>query len=285
MSFKAAIVQMRSTTNPAQNIAVMTELVSQAADQGAEYVQTPEMTGALVQNRAALQAILCDEDNDPVVAASSDLAVRHGIYLHVGSTAIRVFGGKIANRSFLFAPDGGIVARYDKLHMFDVDLDNGERWRESATYQAGNEAVVANLPFASLGLAICYDVRFAALFRAEAEAGANVLCVPAAFTRQTGEAHWHVLLRARAIENGAFVIAAAQGGPHEDGRETYGHSLIVDPWGRILAEANHDEPTVIVADIACDASRVARSKIPNLRNQKAFGVEKVTAVEHADEMR
>lgn len=285
MSFKAAIVQMRSTTNPAQNIAVMTELVSQAADQGAEYVQTPEMTGALVQNRAALQAILCDEDNDPVVAASSDLAVRHGIYLHVGSTAIRVSGGKIANRSFLFAPDGGIVARYDKLHMFDVDLDNGERWRESATYQAGNEAVVANLPFASLGLAICYDVRFAALFRAEAEAGANVLCVPAAFTRQTGEAHWHVLLRARAIENGAFVIAAAQGGPHEDGRETYGHSLIVDPWGRILAEANHDEPTVIVADIACDASRVARSKIPNLRNQKAFGVEKVTAVEHADEMR
>lgn len=285
MSFKAAIVQMRSTTNPAQNIAVMTELVSQAADQGAEYVQTPEMTGALVQNRAALQAILCDEDSDPVVAASSDLAVRHGIYLHVGSTAIRVSGGKIANRSFLFAPDGGIVARYDKLHMFDVDLDNGERWRESATYQAGNEAVVANLPFASLGLAICYDVRFAALFRAEAEAGANVLCVPAAFTRQTGEAHWHVLLRARAIENGAFVIAAAQGGPHEDGRETYGHSLIVDPWGRILAEANHDEPTVIVADIACDASRVARSKIPNLRNQKAFGVEKVTAVEHADEMR
>lgn len=285
MSFKAAIVQMRSTTNPAHNIAVMTELVSQAADQGADYVQTPEMTGALVQNRAALQAILCDEDSDPVVAASSDLAARHGIYLHVGSTAIRVSGGKIANRSFLFAPDGGIVARYDKLHMFDVDLDNGESWRESATYQAGNEAVVATLPFASLGLAICYDVRFPALFRAEAEAGANVLCVPAAFTRQTGEAHWHVLLRARAIENGAFVIAAAQGGRHEDGRETYGHSLIIDPWGRILAEATHDEPTVIVADIVCDASRVARSKIPNLRNQKAFGVERVTAVEHADEMR
>lgn len=276
---------MRSTTDPARNIADMTDLVAQAADQGAEYVQTPEMTGALVQNRAALQAILCEEDSDPVVAAASDLAVRHGIYLHVGSTAIRVDGGKVANRSLLFSPDGGIVARYDKIHMFDVDLDNGESWRESATYRAGGKAVVADLPFARLGLAICYDVRFPGVFRAEAEAGANVLSVPAAFTRQTGAAHWHVLLRARAIENGAFVIAAAQGGTHEDGRETYGHSLIVDPWGSILAEVPHDEPAVLVAEIDCDASRLARNKIPNLRSQKAFDVEKANAFETAGEMR
>ncbi len=285
MSFKAALVQMRSTMDPARNIAAMTDLVAQAADQGAAYVQTPEMTGALVSDRAALEAILCDENDDPVIAAASDLAVRHGLYLHVGSTAVRVDGGGIANRALLFAPDGATVARYDKIHMFDVDLDHGESWRESATYQAGGNGIVAALPFARLGLAICYDLRFPDLFRAEAEAGADVLSVPAAFTRQTGEAHWHVLLRARAIENGAFVLAAAQGGRHEDGRETYGHSLIVDPWGRIVAEAAHDEPAVIVAEIDREASRSARRKIPNLSNQRAFDVKMVTAIEPADVMR
>lgn len=272
--FIAAIVQMRSTTDPARNIADLTDLVAQAADQGAHYVQTPEMTGALVQDRKALGAILYDEEGDPVVAAAADLAVRHGLYLHIGSTAIASVGGKVANRSFLFAPDGRILARYDKIHMFDVDLDNGESWRESRTYQAGSRAVVASLPFARLGLAICYDVRFPALFRAEAEAGACVLTVPAAFTRQTGEAHWHVLLRARAIENGAFVIAAAQGGTHEDGRQTFGHSMIVDPWGKILAEIAHDEPAVATAEIDVEASRMARGKIPNLNNQRVFYVEK-----------
>src|SRR5690606_14182235 len=157
-----------------------------------------------------------------------------------GSTAIARSDGKVANRGFVFAPDGTLRATYDKIHMFDVDLDNGESWRESATYQPGNASTVVDLPFARLGLAVCYDLRFPQLFRAQAMAGAEVLTVPAAFTRQTGEAHWHVLQRARAIENGAIVIAAAQGGKHEDGRETYGHSLIVDPWGRVLAEADHD---------------------------------------------
>ncbi|MCR9139564.1 MAG: carbon-nitrogen hydrolase family protein [Alphaproteobacteria bacterium] len=281
-SFTAAIVQMRSTIDPSRNIADMSDLVARAAGNGAQYVQTPEMTGALVQDRTALMAMLHDEDNDPVVAASADLAVQHSIYLHVGSTAIAVSGGKVANRSFLFAPDGSVIARYDKIHMFDVDLDNGESWRESRTYEAGNNAVVACLPFAWLGLAICYDVRFPALFRNEAESGANVLTVPAAFTRQTGEAHWHVLLRARAIENGAFVIAAAQGGTHQDGRETYGHSMIIDPWGKVLAEIPHDEPAVATARIDVDASRVAREKIPNLRNQRAFDVEVTAEAKHAD---
>ncbi len=159
--------------------------------------------------------------------------------------------------------------------MFDVDLDNGESWRESATYEPGKETVIAELPFAKVGMAVCYDIRFPQLFRAQALAGANVITGPAAFTRQTGEAHWHVLQRARAIENGAFLISAAQGGVHEDGRETYGHSLIVSPWGKVLAEAAHDEPGVIVADIDVSESTAARAKVPNLKNAREFSV-KVT---------
>ncbi|MEX3011382.1 carbon-nitrogen hydrolase family protein [Hoeflea sp. TYP-13] len=268
--FRAAAIQMRSCMDPQRNIGDLTELVEEAVSKGADYVQTPEMTGALVRKRASLQAIIRDEADDPVVAAAAELAARHRIFLHIGSTAIAVKGGKIANRAFIFDPGGVTVARYDKIHMFDVDLDNGESWRESATYEPGRHATIAPLPFARLGLGICYDVRFPELFQKLALAGADVLSAPAAFTRQTGEAHWHVLLRARAIENGAFFIAAAQGGAHEDGRETYGHSMIVDPWGRILAEAEHDEPAVIVADIDPAASVEARNKIPNLRNRRTF---------------
>ena len=273
--FKAAAVQMRSGTDPARNIAAMEALVAEAVAAGADYVQTPEMTGALVRDKAQLRAILKQEAADPVVSAASALATRHRIYLHVGSTAIAVEDDKVANRGFLFAPNGGIAARYDKIHMFDVDLDNGESWRESAAYQSGRDGIIADLPFARLGFAICYDVRFPELFLKEAMAGANVLSLPAAFTRQTGRAHWHVLVRARAIENGAFIVAAAQGGDHEDGRETYGHSLIVDPWGRVLAEADHDEPAVIVAEIDCEASATARQKIPNLRNQNGFSIKQI----------
>jgi len=273
---------MRSGMDPQRNIKAMRALVSEAADAGAHYVQTPEMTGALVRDRATLQTILKDEAGDPVVDAAARLAAERGIYLHIGSTAIGVAGGKVANRAFLFSPDGAIVARYDKIHMFDVDLDHGESWRESATYEAGRHAVVADLPFGRLGFAICYDVRFPRLFRDEAVAGATVLTVPAAFTRQTGEAHWHVLVRSRAIENGAFVIAAAQGGTHEDGRETYGHSLIVDPWGRVLAEAGHDAPAVIVAEIDGGAALRARQKVPNLRNQSAFDLEQIEIPEPAE---
>ena len=202
----------------------------------------------------------------------SKLASELGVFLHIGSTAILCADGKLANRALLFGPDGATLAIYDKIHMFDVDLDNGESWRESAAYEPGTEAVVTEIDGARLGFAVCYDLRFPQLFRAEAQAGADLLSVPAAFTRQTGEAHWHVLLRARAIENGAYVVAAAQGGVHEDGRETYGHSLIVDPWGRIIAEAAHDEPAVIVAEIDPAQSAAARKKIPNLKNARDFAV-------------
>ncbi|MEZ2333888.1 carbon-nitrogen hydrolase family protein [Mesorhizobium sp. RCC_202] len=268
--FKAAAVQMRSGTSPERNAADMELLVRQAAGQGATYVQTPEMTGALIRDKQA--AVFATEDKDVVVATARRLAKELGIHLHIGSTAILRADGKLANRAFLFAPDGSVVAGYDKIHMFDVDLDNGESWRESASYEPGTEAVVADILGARLGFAVCYDLRFPQLFRAESMAGANVLTVPAAFTRQTGEAHWHVLLRARAIENGAYVIAAAQGGLHEDGRETYGHSLIVDPWGHIIAEAPHNEPGVIIAEIDPAQSPAARRKIPNLKNARDFAV-------------
>ncbi|MFZ1679590.1 MAG: carbon-nitrogen hydrolase family protein, partial [Rhizobiaceae bacterium] len=200
------------------------------------------------------------------------VAAACGVHVHVGSTAIAAADGRIANRAFLFAPGGGQIATYDKIHMFDVDLDGGESWRESATYAPGGECVVADIGLAKLGLGICYDIRFPQLFQAQANAGASVLSAPAAFTRQTGEAHWHVLQRARAIENGAFVLSAAQGGRHEDGRETFGHSLAVDPWGRVIAEADGDAPGIVYADIDPAQSAEARGKIPNLRNARAFAI-------------
>jgi len=275
--FKAAAIQMRSGTEPGRNARDFEALVREAAGKGATYVQTPEMTGAMVRDKAARAMAFKPEEKDETVAAARRLSAELGIFLHVGSTAILRDDGKIANRALLFAPDGALVARYDKIHMFDVDLDNGESWRESAAYEPGGEAVVADIGVAKLGFAICYDVRFPQLFRAEALAGAEVLSAPAAFTRQTGQAHWHVLQRARAIENGAFMISAAQGGLHEDGRETFGHSIIVDPWGKVLAEADHDEPGVIVAEIDTSLSSAARKKIPNLRNAREFGVAKVSA--------
>ncbi|MBU2107941.1 MAG: carbon-nitrogen hydrolase family protein [Alphaproteobacteria bacterium] len=268
--FTAAAIQMRSTMDPQRNAADFEALVREAAGKGARFVQSPEMTGAMVRDPEARRKIFRKEEDDLVAAAAMRLAAELGIHLHVGSTAILRDDGKVANRALLVSPKGAVLARYDKIHMFDVDLDNGESWRESAAYEPGCEAVVTDIGMAKLGFGICYDVRFPQLFRAQALAGANVLTVPAAFTRQTGEAHWHVLLRARAIENGAFLIAAAQGGQHEDGRETYGHSMIIDPWGRVLAEADHDEPGVIVAEIDTEQSAAARRKIPNLRNARDF---------------
>ncbi|THF55063.1 carbon-nitrogen hydrolase family protein [Ollibium composti] len=275
-AFKVAAIQMRSGTDPERNVADMERMVREAAGQGARYIQTPEMTGAMVRDAEARKAAFTTQDKDCVAAAAGRLAAELGVFLHVGSTAIRRADGKLANRALLYAPDGSLRASYDKIHMFDVDLDKGESWRESSAYEPGTEAVVTDLGEARLGFAICYDLRFPQLFRTEALAGADLLSVPAAFTRQTGEAHWHVLLRARAIENGAFVVAAAQGGVHEDGRETYGHSLIVDPWGRVLAEADHAEPGVIVAEIDAAQSAAARAKIPNLKNAREFTLETVT---------
>jgi predicted amidohydrolase len=280
--FIAAAIQMRSGTDVRRNAAIFENMVRDAAANGATYVQTPEMTGALMRDKAALSATLQPEERDVIAMSAARLAGDLGIHLHVGSTAIARIDGKVANRAFLFGPDGGRIATYDKIHMFDVDLDHGESWRESATYESGTEAVVADLPFAKLGFAVCYDLRFPQLFRAEALAGAEVLTVPAAFTRQTGEAHWHALLRARAIENGAWVVAAAQGGLHEDGRETYGHSLVVDPWGRVVAELANDEPGIVYAEIDTAAVAEARKKIPNLRNDREFAVTTVApAARHA----
>jgi predicted amidohydrolase len=216
--FTAAVLQMRSGLEPEANVAALEALVAEAVASGANYLQSPEMTGMVQRDRAELMQRLRGEDDDLVLAAAARLARQHRVYLHVGSTAIALDDGKVANRAVLYAPDGTLKARYDKIHMFDVDLDNGESWRESRTYRPGERAALADLQFADgsarLGFAVCYDMRFPQLFREEALAGAEILTAPAAFTRQTGEAHWHVLLRARAIENGAYVIAAAQGGVH-----------------------------------------------------------------------
>ncbi|MDR7145534.1 carbon-nitrogen hydrolase family protein [Rhizobium sp. BE258] len=277
MVFKAAAVQMCSGVDPARNAMSMARLVREAAAQGATYIQTPEMTGMLQRDRAAAKAVLRGEADDIIVRTASELAAELGIHMHVGSTAIALDDGKMANRGFLFGPDGKVLNRYDKIHMFDVDLDNGESWRESAAYRPGSEARVVSLPFAEMGFTICYDVRFPALFRAQAVAGAEVITVPAAFTKQTGEAHWEILLRARAIENGVFVIAAAQAGVHEDGRETFGHSMIIDPWGRVLASAGGTGEAVIVADIDPAAVKAAHDKIPNLKNGREFSIEKIPA--------
>jgi predicted amidohydrolase len=272
MTFKAAAIQMCSGVDPARNAGTMVRLVREAAAQGATYVQTPEMTGALQRDRAAMKAALRDESHDLIVAAASTLAGELGIL-----PACRLDGRSAQGRRqdrqpglFLYGPDGSLAARYDKIHMFDVDLDNGESWRESATYEPGAEALVADIGDAKIGFAICYDVRFPQLFRAEALAGAEVLTAPAAFTRQTGQAHWHILQRARAIENGAFMISAAQGGLHEDGRETFGHSMIVDPWGRILASAGGTGEGIVLADI--DVGAVAAARGENSEPEERPGV-------------
>ena len=276
--FVAAAVQMRSGISVAANVAAAEALIRQAAAEGAQHVLTPEMTNILDRERARLLASVSPEESDPALARFRALARELGIHLHVGSMAIRLGADGVANRAFLIAPSGDILARYDKIHMFDVDLAGGESYRESRLYRPGDAAVVADLPWTRLGLTVCYDVRFPQLHRALAKAGAEVLAIPAAFTRTTGEAHWHVLVRARAIETGSWVIAAAQGGTHEDGRETYGHSMIVDPWGRIVAEAER-EPGVILAEIDPANSAKARAAIPALANERAFAPPVVPAAE------
>jgi predicted amidohydrolase len=249
----------------------MRELVREAAGLGAAYVQTPEMTGLVARSRDLFGQISADRAN-PVFAAASELARDLSIWLHVGSTAVLVSDGRAANRGAIFAPDGERVASYDKIHMFDVDLDHGESWRESATYDAGDTGIVVHGTPLPLGMAICYDLRFPDLFRSEALAGAEMLTCPACFTRQTGEAHWHALLRARAIENGAYIVAAAQGGTHDDGRQTYGHSLVFDPWGRLAGELPHDEPGVLVCEMDPALPASVRRKIPNLSHGREFSV-------------
>jgi predicted amidohydrolase len=261
---------MCSGLEPDTNIAEATRLVRRAADDGARFVSTPEMTNVVEPRRAVLWDKVREEAEDPSVAAFAALARELGIWLAAGSLALRS-GDRLVNRSLLCAPDGGIVARYDKIHLFDVALPNGESYRESGSYDGGGRAVTADIGPIRLGLSICYDLRFPQLYLALAGAGASVLNIPSAFTRVTGEAHWHVLLRARAIETGSFVLAAAQGGRHESGRETYGHSMIIDPWGRILAEAQ-ESPGVVLADIDAADVAVVRRKIPTLRHQREIAL-------------
>ena len=269
--FRVGLIQMRSARSPAVNLDEATKLIGEAKAGGADYVQTPEMTNIMELSREKLFAAIVPEENDATLATFRELARALGIYVHVGSLAVKVSPDKAVNRSFLIDRRGDIVARYDKIHMFDVDLKGGESYRESRSYRAGDLAVVSDLPWGRLGLTICYDLRFPALYRALAEAGAMYLAIPSAFTRQTGEAHWHVLMRARAIENGSFVFAAAQGGDHENGRATYGHSLVVDPWGRVIAEGGA-EPGVVFADIDPAEASVARGRVPSLQHGRRFEI-------------
>ena len=270
-TFKAAMIQMRSGLQPGANIDAAVRYIGNAKSAGAEYVLTPEMTNILAANREQLFAVAVDEEADASLATLREVARKLGIYVHIGSLAVRISPDRAANRSFLIDPKGDILARYDKIHMFDVDLAGGESYRESRNYRPGELAVLADLPWGRLGLTVCYDLRFPALYRALAEAGATMLAIPSAFTKQTGEAHWHVLVRSRAIENGCFVFAAAQGGRHENGRDTFGHSLIVDPWGRILAEGG-TEPGVIMAEINPAEVANARARIPSLQHGRRFEI-------------
>jgi predicted amidohydrolase len=267
-AFKVALVQMRSAMEPKANLAAALAAIEEAKSAGADYVLTPEMTN-IIAKRERLMATIVEEERDPTLAALREAARKHSLYIHIGSLAIKASPERAANRSFLIDRRGDVVARYDKIHMFDVDLAGGESYRESHSYRPGDLAVVADLPWGRLGVTICYDLRFPALYRALAESGASFLSIPSAFTKPTGEAHWHVLMRARAIENGCFVFAAAQGGRHESGRESFGHSLIVDPWGQILAEGG-TEPAVILADVDPAQVTAARSRIPSLHHGRRF---------------
>jgi len=276
--FRVGLVQMCTGRDVEKNLADAGGLIREAAAQGAQYVQTPEITTLMEMERARLFAAIRPEEGNPAVAQFSALARELAIWLHIGSMAVLLGNGKIANRSLLFTPGGQIEARFDKIHMFDVELPGGETYRESKNYQAGDSAVLADLPWGTLGLTVCYDLRFPHLYRSLAQAGADFLAIPSAFTRKTGEAHWHVLLRARAIENGCFVLAAAQAGDHESGRATYGHSLVVSPWGEILAEADGIHPMVIVADVKSSDVEEARKRIPSLQHDRPFQVQRASAV-------
>lgn len=264
---RLALLQMTSGIDPAANAACVVDAIAEAAAGGAAMLFTPEMTGLVDRDRDRAAASVRAEDDDIVLKAARGAAAEHGIWLHLGSLALRRPDGRLANRGFVIDAAGAVRARYDKLHLFDVDLPTGESWRESSTYAAGEVAVVAETPVGKLGLSICYDLRFAALYAALSEAGATLLGIPAAFTRPTGAAHWHLLQRARAVESAAFVIAAAQTGMHEDGRETFGHSLVVDPWGEVLLDMG-TAPGVGFVEI--DYGRLAdvRARVPVLSHRR-----------------
>jgi predicted amidohydrolase len=265
---RIAIFQATTGIDPDANARSLTDAAKEAAAGDAEILFTPEMSGLLDRDSSRAAKARRPQDEDSVLAACREAARRHRIWLHIGSLAVLVEDGKVANRSFVIDREGEIRGTYDKLHLFDVDLPTGESWRESNTYSAGKGVVLVNgTPVGRLGLTICYDLRFPALFAGLAEAGADVIAVPAAFTVPTGRAHWHVLLRARAIEAGLFIVAAAQVGHHEDGRTTYGHSLVIDPWGEVLLDMG-EEPGVGFADIELKRISDVRSRIPALSHRR-----------------
>jgi predicted amidohydrolase len=268
---RIAVFQARSGIDPAGNAAALADAIDAAAAGGAAMLFTPEMSGLLDSDRQRAGAVVRSEEDDVVLKAVRQAAGAKGIWVQLGSLALRGAGDRFVNRAFVIDGEGEVRARYDKIHLFDVDLPTGESWRESAVYEGGRRAVLAReTPVGALGLTICYDVRFPALFERLSEAGADVISVPAAFTVPTGKAHWEILLRGRAIEAGLFIVAAAQSGKHEDGRETYGHSLVIDPWGEVLLDAG-DEGGVHFAEIDLGRIEEVRSRVPALKHRKPIG--------------
>jgi len=267
--YTVACIQTNSGNEIEPNIATVTDLVRAAHGDGADLVLLPEVVSLLESGSKIMFARAQSQADDPALKAFQALAAELGIWFHTGSLPIKLSDTKIANRSFVIDPRGNITAWYDKIHMFDVDLPDGESYRESKNYQPGDRAVIADLPWGKLGLSICYDLRFPYLYRALAHKGADYLCVPAAFTKVTGEAHWHTLLRARAIENACFFFAPAQTGTHQDRRKTYGHSLIIDPWGEVIADAG-TEVGYITAEIDPAKVAEARQRVPSIQHDRDF---------------
>ena len=271
MTVRLALFQSRSGIDPAANAARLADAVREAAAGGAAMLFTPEMSGMLDRDRTRALGKARSEDDDIVLAAVRDAARECGLWVHLGSLALKGDDDRLVNRGFVIDAAGAVRGRYDKIHLFDVDLPTGESWRESAMYRAGSQPVVVrDTPVGTLGLTICYDLRFPALFQRLSEAGADLIAIPAAFTVPTGQAHWHVLLRARAIESACFMVAAAQAGHHEDGRDTYGHSLVANPWGEVLAEAA-DDTGVTFADIDLAAVAEVRGRIPVIAHRRPIG--------------
>ena len=269
---RVAALQMRSGTEPEDNLAALEKLVAEAAAGGATYALSPEVTVAFAENREGLSRVAGPYENNAPLQRVAAMARAHRLHLHLGSLAVALPDGRFANRSVVFGPDGSVLATYDKIHLFDATLPGLSAYRESATYRGGDEAVVVGAGPLRLGLSICYDVRFPSLYRTLAEAGAEMIAVPAAFTVPTGRAHWEILLRSRAIETGSFVIAAAQGGTHQNGRSTWGHSMIIDPWGEIIAAIDGDEPGVVLADLDLGKVAEAREKVPALANARPYSL-------------
>jgi predicted amidohydrolase len=270
-TFKAACVQVNASSNMDENILTACDMIRDAHSQGATLICTPENVSMMEFGGENVIAKSFPQDQHPALDAFKTLAAELNVWILVGSLAIRLENGKVANRSFLLSDQGTIVGQYDKIHLFDVDLPGGESYRESNTFDGGNQACLAETPWGGLGMTVCYDVRFPHLFRDYAKAGANILTVPAAFTKQTGIAHWKVLLRARAIETGCFVIAPGQCGTHKGDRKTYGHSLIINPWGEVLAEGG-DDPCVLIAEINTDEVEGARNKVPALQHDREYSL-------------